>query len=144
MTVSRARDCELPDEDGVLVSGVYSFSHSIGERKLRQKATLEMQHCAQGPTPLCIVQSDSKVPQHNFHIIQGGKFDSSDRYASIELDHFCSFGVYPAWLFHRNLSTRATLFYTNITAHSFHFLLYICPDLDAIIRVRCKMLLFIF
>ena len=146
MTVSRARDCELPDEDGVLVSAVYSFSHNLGERKLRQKATLEMQHCAQGPyhTPLCIVQSDSKVPPHNFYIIQGGKFDSSDRYASIELDHFCSFGVYLAWFFHRNLSTRATLFYINITARSFHFLLYICPDLDAIIRVRCNMLLFIF
>ena len=136
MTVSRARDCELPDDDGILVSAVYSFSHNLGERKLRQKATLEMQHCAQGSyLPLYIVQSDSIVPPHNFHIIRGGKFESSDRYASIELDHFCSFGVYLAWLFHRNLSTRATLFYTNITARSFHFLLYICPDLDAIIRV---------
>ena len=34
MTVSRARDCELPDEDGILVSAVYSFSHNLGERKL--------------------------------------------------------------------------------------------------------------
>ena len=142
ITVSGARDCELPDEDGVLVSAVYSFSHNLGKRKLRQKATLEMQHCAQGSYTLCIVQSDSIVPPHNFHIIQGGKFDSSDRYASIELDHFCSFGVYLAWFIHRNLSTRATLFYINITARSFHFLLYICPDLDAIIRVCCYLLFF--
>ena len=145
MTVSRARDCELPDEDGILVSAVYSFSHNLGERKLRQKATLEMQHCAQGSyTPLCIVRSDSIVSPHKFQTLQGGKFDSSDRYASIELDHFCSFGVYLAWLFHRNLSTRATLFYTNIRADSFHFLLYIYPDLDAIARVCCNLLLFIF
>ena len=34
MTVSRARDCELPDEDGILVSAVHSFSHNLGERKL--------------------------------------------------------------------------------------------------------------
>ena len=145
MTVSRAIDCGLPDEDGILVSAVYSFSHNLGERKLRQKATLEMQHCAQGSyTPLCIVQSDSIVPPHKFQTLRGGKFDSSDRYASIELDHFCSFGVYFAWLFHRNLSTRATLFYINIRADSFHFLLYIYPDLDAIARVRCNLLLFIF
>ena len=144
MTVSRATDCGLRDKGGNLVSAVYSFSHNLEERNLRQKATLEMQHCAQGSyIPLCIVQSDSLVPPHKFQSLEGGKFDSSDRYASIELDHFCSFGVYLAWVFHRNLSTRATLYYTNITPRSFHFLLYICPDLDAIIRVCCNLLLFI-
>ena len=98
------------------VQSIYSFSHNLGEKKLQQKATLEMQHCAQGSyTPLCIVQSDSLVPPHKFQTLQGGKFDSSDRYASIELDHFCSFAVYLAWFFHQNLSTRATLFYINTT-----------------------------
>ena len=138
MTVSRPRDCELPDEDGVLVSAVYSFSHNLGETKLRQKAILEMQHCTQGSyTPLCIVQSDNIVPPHRFQTLQGGKFDSSDRYASIELDHFCSFGVYLAWYTSRNLKTCASLYYTNIKSDSFHFYLYIVPHLDAILKVFC-------
>ena len=136
MTLSRARDSELPDEDGVLVSAVYSFSHKLGERKLRQKATLEMQHCAQGSyIPPCIVQSDSIVPPHKFQTLQGGKFDNSDRYASIELDHFCSFGVYLAWYTSRNLKTCASLYYFSIKSDSFHFYLYIVPHLDAILKV---------
>ena len=116
ITVSRARDCELPDKDGILVSAVYSFSHNLGERKLRKKATLEMQHCAQGSyTPLCIVQSDSIVPPHKFQTLQGGKFDSSDRYASIELDHFCSFGVYLVWFFFIEISPLELLSSTLIS-----------------------------
>ena len=143
MTVSRARDCELPDEDGILVSAVYSFSHNLGEWKLRQKATLEMQHCAQSSNiPLCIVQSDSIVPPYKFQTLQGGKFDSSDRYASIELDHFCSFGVYMAWRTSRNLKTSASLYYTNIKSDSFHFYLYIVPHLDAILKVFCTLSFF--
>ena len=143
ITVSRARDCELPDEDGVFVSAVYSFSHNLGERKLRKKVTLEMQHCAQGLyIPLCIVQSDSIVPPHEFQTLQGGKFDSSDRYASIELDHFCRFGVYLALYTSRNLKTCASLYYTNIKCDSFHFYLYIVPHLDAILKVFWTLSLF--
>ena len=140
MTVSIARDCELPDEDGILVSAVYSFSHNLGERKLRQKATLEMQHCAQSLyISLCIVQSDRIVSPHKFQVLHWGKFDNSDRYVSIELDHFCSFGVYLSWYTSRNLKTCASLYYTNIKSDSFHFYLYIIPHLDAILKVFCTL-----
>ena len=145
MTVSRATDCELRDRGGNLVSAVYSFSHNLGERNLRQKATLEIQHCAQGSyIPLYIVQSDSLVPPHKFQSLEGGKFDSSDRYASIELDHFCSFSVYLAWRFRRNLKTCAILYYTNIKPYSFHFQLYIAPRLNAIHKVDCTVIIFTF
>ena len=145
MTVSRATDCELRENNGILISAVYSFSHNLGERKLRQKGTLEMQHCAQGSyIPLCIVQSDSLVPPHKFQSLEGGKFDSSDRYASIELDHFCSFSVFLAWRFRRNLKTCAVLYYTNIKPCSFHFQLYIVPHLDAIHKVDCTVINFTF
>ena len=45
IAVSRAKDYKLPAErDGIIVSAVYSFSHDLGERKLRRPVTLEMQH----------------------------------------------------------------------------------------------------
>ena len=126
MTVSRARDGELPDEDGILVSAVYSFSHNIGERKLRKKATLEMQHCVVSGSyaPLCIVQSDQVTAPHKFFAIDGGNFSSTDGYASIELDHFCSFSVYLKWFISSliwNIKCCAVLYYTNIQRQSFQF-----------------------
>ena len=140
MTVSRANDYKLPAEEGILVSAVYSFSHDLGDRKLRQPVTLQIQHCvASGSfTPLCIVQSDEISPPYQFHILEGGKFDGSDGYACIEVDHFCSFGVYLRWFFSSlvwNIKPCAVLYYTNIKTHSFHFHLYIVPHLDAVLKV---------
>ena len=140
MTVSGARDCELPDEDGILVSAVYSFSHNLGDNKLQQKVTLEMQHFVLNGsfTPLFIVQSDQKTAPQQFRIIDGGNFDSSDGYASIELDHFCSFCVYLKWYICSliwNLKSCSLLYYTNIQHQSFEFRLFIAPQLDAIIKV---------
>ena len=96
MAVSRAKVCKLPTENGILVSAVYSFTHNLGDRNLRRPASLEMQHCVVGGSnyPLCIVQSNEISPPFVFSILQGGKFDTLEGYASVELDHFCSFGVY--------------------------------------------------
>ena len=140
MTVSRAMNYKLPAEEGILVSAVYSFSHSLGDRKLRQPVTLQIQHCvASGSlSPLCILQSDEMSPPYQFHILHEGKFDSSDGYASIEVDHFCSFGVYFKWFFASlvwTIKPCAVLYYTNIKAHSFHFHLYIVPHLNAVLKV---------
>ena len=77
-------------------------------------------------------------PPFLFDIHPGGKFDSSDRYASLELDHFCSFGVYLKWYFSsviRTIATCAVLYYTDIMAKSFQFRLFITPQLDAILKV---------
>ena len=140
MTVSRTRDCDLPDENGILVSAVYSFSHNIGERKLRQKATLEMQHCvvSGSSAQLCIVQSDQVTAPHKFNAIDGGNFSSTDGYASIELDHFCSFSVYLKWYVSSliwNIKCIAKVYYTNIQCQSFQFKLFIAPEIDALWKV---------
>ena len=140
MTVSRARDCELPDEDGILVGAVYSFGHNLGGRKLRKKATLEMQHYVVSGSyaPLCIVQSDTLTAPHKFFAIDGGNFNSTNGYASIELDHFCSFSVYLKWYISSliwNIKCCAVLYYTNIHRHSFQFKLFIAPQLDAVLKV---------
>ena len=140
MTVSRARDCELPDENGILVSAVYSFSHNLGERKLRHKATLKMQHCVVSGSyaPLCIVQTDQVTAPQKFNAIDGGNFSSTDGYASIELDHFCSFSVYLKWYISSliwNIKCCAMVYYTNIQRHSFQFKLFISPQLDAVLKV---------
>ena len=119
MTVSRAIDCELPDKDGVLISAAYSFSHNLRERKLLQKTTFEMQHCVVSGSyaPLCIVQSDQVTAPHKFNAIDGGNFNSSDGYASVELDYFCSFSVYLKWYVCSlmwSLKSCTVLYYTNI------------------------------
>ena len=140
IAVTRAKVCKLPTDNGILVSGVYSFTHNLGNRKLRRPATLELQHCvvSGSHSPLSIVQSEEVSPPFLFDIHPGGKLDSSDRYASLELDHFCSFGVYLKWYFSsviRTIATCAVLYYTNIMAKSFQFRLFITPQLDAILKV---------
>ena len=145
MAVSRAKECTLPTENGILVSAVYSFNHNLGDRKLRRPATLEMQHCVVGGSnsSLCIVQSNEISPPFMFSLLQGGKFDTLEGYASVELDHFCSFGVYLKWFISSliwNLKSCAVLYYTNIRPHSFQFHLYIAPQLDAILKVCLTLL----
>ena len=140
MTVSRATDYKPRSEHGSVVSAVYSFCHSLGERRLRRPVNLEMQHCAyaQPDSHFFIVQSKDILPPQQFHSLQGGKFNCMDGYASIQLDHFCSLTVYLEWLLCslvRNVKTCAILYYTNITIHRFHFHLYIIPDLKTIQRV---------
>ena len=149
MTVSRPQDCKLPTEDGIFVSAVYSFSHDIGDRKLRQPATVEMQHCvaSNSCSSLCLVQSDDITPPYQFHIIPGGEFDEGSDYGSVELDHFCSFGVYLQWFLSSliwNLKPCATLYYTKITHRSFHFNLYLAPYLNAVLKVCVSIMSYFF
>jgi hypothetical protein len=140
IVASRTSHYKLPTDDGILVSTVYSFSHDLGDRKLRQPATLEIQHCVASTSyaPLCIVQSDEIVPPYQFLTLSGGKFVHGGRYGSIELDHFCSFGVYLQWYAASliwALKPCAALYYTNIKPRSFHFHLYIAPHLNAVLKV---------
>ena len=145
MAVSRVQDYKLPAEDGILVSPVYSFCHNLGDRKLLKPATLKMQHCVARCNQLYIVQSNDMSSPYQFHILQDGKFNDGDSYGSIELDHFCSFGVYLQWYCASLIWTIkfcAVLYYTNIKNHSFQFNLYVIPQLDAIVKV-CTTIIFV-
>ena len=138
MSVSRSQHYKLPDDDGILVSAVYSFSHTLGHKKLRKPVTVEMQHCVvhSSFTPLCIVRAEDT--SDTFSVIEGGTFDHNEGYGVIELRHFCSLAVYLQWFVASlfwTLKPCARLYYTNIKSQSFEFHLYIVPHLDAIMKV---------
>ena len=138
MSVSRSQHYKLPDDDGILVSAVYSFSHTLGHKKLQKPVTVEMQHCVANSAynPLCILQAEDT--SDTFSVIEGGTFDHNEGYGVIELRHFCSLAVYLQWFVASlfwTLKPCARLYYTNIKSRSFEFHLYIVPHLSAIIQV---------
>ena len=138
MSVSRSQHYKLPDDDGTLVSAVYSFSHTLGHKKLQKPVTVEMQHCVvhSSFTPLCIVRAEDT--SGTFSVIEGGTFNHNEGYGVIELRHFCSLAVYLQWFVASlfwTLKPCARLYYTNIKSRSFEFHLYIVPHLSAIIQV---------
>ena len=82
IAVGLSGDFELPD-DGDLVSALYSFGHDLGENKLRQPVTLEMQHCA---TPdvlneLSIIRASAG--SNKFVLVPGGDFVAAKGYGRI-------------------------------------------------------------
>ena len=136
MAVSRLGQYKLPTDDGILVSALYSFHHTLGDKELRQPVTIEMQHCATNSSILSIVQAEDTSDM--LEIIEGGIFDHREGYGVIKLRHFCSLGVYVRWFIASliwTLKPCTRLYYTNIKPRSFEFHLYIVPDLDAILEV---------
>ena len=136
MAVSRLGQYKLPTDDGIPVSALYSFHHTLGDKELRQPVTIEMQHCATNSSTLSIVQTEDTSDM--LEIIEGGIFDHREGYGVIKLRHFCSLGVYVRWFIASliwTLKPCARLYYTNIKPRSFEFHLYIVPDLDAILEV---------
>ena len=137
-------------KEGVLVSGVYSFSHDLGDKELRHPATVEMQHCANLNTlnSLCIVRADEKSETpYEFRDIPGSTFTQSEGYGAIQLRRFCKLTTYLVW---RSLSLIFTLgycaklYYTNIEFGGFDFHLYIIPNLEVIMRVsQCLHIIFL-
>ena len=136
IAVSLAGNFELP-EDGVLVSAVYSVTHDLGDRELRNTVTLEMQHCATNTVLSGLRFLRANTDSNKLKVIQGGDFQPG--YAVIEIDHFSSFGL---WLQNRFYSTfhsldyQARLYYTDIEHLSFKSNFYILPNLDANFKVR--------
>ena len=128
-------------ENGILVSGVYSFKHDLGDKELRYPVTVEMQHCASANAVngLCIVRADenSDAP-YEFKVISGGTFDHSDSYGAIKLHCFCQIATFLWWrllsLF-CPLEYCAKLYYTNIQRGGFDYHLYVIPNLTLILRV---------
>ena len=128
-------------ENGILVSGVYSFRHDLGDKELRHPVTVEMQHCASANAVngLCIVRADenSDAP-YEFKVIPGGTFKHSDSYGAIELHHFCRIATFCWWRLLSliySLGYCAKLYYTNIEAGGFDYHLYIIPNLELILKV---------
>ena len=128
-------------ENGILVSGVYSFRHDLGDNELRHPVMVEMQHCASANAVngLCIVRADenSDAP-YEFKIISGGTFNHSDSYGAIKLHHFCRIATFLWWRLKSlicPLEYCAKLYYTNIEPGGFDYHLYIIPNLTMILRV---------
>ena len=136
MKVALAKELQLPEEDTVVVSAVYSFSHELGDKRLSRPVTLEMQHYAATTTAvkdLCVVRAD----ESSHEIIPGVVFDS-DGYAKIEL---YSFSRYYVKLYCRinywfsTVNVCAKLYYTNMEPNSFRFYLYLIPQLEPALTV---------
>ena len=102
IAVSLSGNFLLP-EDSVLVSGVYSFTHDLGDRKLRKPVTLEMQHCATSTawSGLRILRASDNC-SNKFTVLPGGIFLPDDHYSKIKLDYFSKYLI----AFLRNLFSR--------------------------------------
>ena len=137
IAVSLPGNFQLP-KDGVRVSGVYSLTHDLGDRKLRNPIRLEIQHCAatNALSGLQILRANDH--SNKFEVIPGGDFSYDDHYGAIELDHFSNFFI--GWVkrfLHSTFSGRyrAKLYYTDITQTSFIVNLHILPHCEFAFRV---------
>ena len=92
MQVALSGKFEL-QEDGVLVSAVYFFSHDMGDKELRHSVTLDMQHCANTSSlnDLCVVKSIGV--SYKFKIFPGGNFTHSEGYGVINLRRFSGYSI---------------------------------------------------
>ena len=128
---------ELP-EDGTLVSAVYSFTHNLGDRKLRNSVTLEMQHCASANVldHLCVLRATRAT--YKFEVVHGGLFACNDCYGAIELDRFCFFTTFWRYIPFLTSPTEycARVFYTNILPNSFQFQIFVFRKLNSIDQVH--------
>ena len=136
MKVALAKEFQLPEEDAVVVSAVYSFSHELGDKQLCHPITLEMQHYAATTAAvkdLCLVRAD----ESSHESVPGVVFDS-DGYAKIELYSFSSYYVkfrcrINYWF--STVNVCAKLYYTNMEPDSFRFYLYLIPQLEPALTV---------
>ena len=135
MSVSRSQSYKLPEEDGVLVSAIYSFSHEFEDIELLQPVTLEMQHCAASSAvgDLSIVRA-AELSDAEFKLLPGGEFDDNG-YGAIKLRHLCCFAVYLKWKMASNINMCAKPYYL-IHPNHFYVHLFIVPHLQAVFKVQ--------
>lgn len=138
IAVSASESFELP-EDGTLVSAIYSFTHNLGDRKLRNPVTLEMQHCASANVldHLCMLRATRAT--YKFEVVHGGRFARNDQYGAIELHRFCFFTIFRQYI--SSLLTSPTeycarVFYTNVLPNSFQFQIFVFRNLNNIDQVN--------
>ena len=127
---------ELPANDGTIVSAVYSFSHDLGDKQLRQPVTLEMQHCA---TTSAVLNDLSiiRANQHSneFKTIPGGDFISDKSYGAIKLHYFSRFSAFMRRLSSLFTHYLAMSYYTNIIHLQFYFEFCIIRNIRALSQV---------
>ena len=105
IAVSVSENFQLP-EDCFPVSAVYSFTHNLGDRKLRKPVTLEIQHCATSIawSGLQILRANDNSKK--FKVVPGGIFLPDDHYGKMKLDYFSTYLFAFFWklfsLFYRN------------------------------------------
>ena len=92
IAVSVSGNFQLP-EDCVLVSAVYSVSHDLGDKKLKNPVTLEMQHCATSAASNNLQVLRANDNSNKFEVVAGGIFTYDDCCGKIELYHFSSFAI---------------------------------------------------
>ena len=139
IAVSLSGNFELP-EDGVLVSAVYSFTHDLGDRELKNPVTLEMQHCASADVlnDLCVLRATNT--SYVFEEVPGGYF--ANGYSVIKLNCFSLFTTFLKRvrsffsLSQRPFEYCARVYYTNILQFSFWFQIFVIQNLEAIHTVR--------
>ena len=153
IAVSLSGNVQLP-EDSVLVSGVYSFKHDMGDRELRKPVTLEMQHCATSAVWSGLQFLRASDNSNKFTVVPGGIFLSDDHYGKIKLNNFSKYSIAFLRKFFRQteshpsppqcephpavvspLEYRAQLYYTDIASLTFQTNLYILPNLNANFKV---------
>ena len=94
---SLSGDYQLPDDDHVLVSGVYWLALHPPV-KFAEKVTITIQHCGSNDadsTPLTFATAEctEKTLPYTFKPLSGGSFLESG-YGLIEVDHFSGFGIF--------------------------------------------------
>ena len=128
---------ELSTSYDTIVSAVYSFSHDLGDKQLRQPVTLEMQHCATSAflNDLSVI----KANQHSneFKIIPGGDFITTKGYGVIKLHYFSRFSTFMRRLssIFTSVQYSAMSYYTNIIHLQFDFEFCIIRDIRALSKV---------
>ena len=78
-------------ENGVLVSAVYSFSHDLGDGKLRQPITLHIEYCASDLDHLSFVKAD--LFSNKFEVIKEN-FTFIKRFGKIRLFNFSNYKLF--------------------------------------------------
>ena len=135
--VGLPEEFELPGGDGTIVSAVYSFSHGLGDKKLRQSVTLEMQHCAVSNAldDLNIIRTSTN--SNEFNVVPGGDFTSLKGYGVIPLYEFSRFAALKRRLsaLFTPVEYSAMSYYTNITPCQFDFEFCIIRNIRALSKV---------
>ena len=138
MAVALSGTFQFP-EDGILVSAVYSFSHNLGSKELRQPVTLEIQHCAttSALSDLQILRASthSDIP-YKFETCPDGDFISTEGYGKVKLNTFSLIGIWKRFCsIFGSVHYCAKIFYTAITPSQFNFEICIIQDMEPLSEV---------
>ena len=121
---------ELP-EDSVLVSGVYWLSLDPPVERFTEKVTLTLQHCApDDDSALTFITSTQDEPPYTFQSLPGGSFSESG-YGTIDVQHFCPFGV----IGRRKMYAFCTYYLLTAEPNAHEVRITVTPNLELHLKV---------